>query len=110
MKAAQFIEAILQEQSISRGNHIMLKMGADFTYDNANSWYKSMDKLIDKINAEDDRFNVFYSDPVTYTKARADEGLRYTTKTDDFFPYSDRLHHFFPLNILHYIFIIFYFY
>ena len=73
VKAAQFIEAILQEQSISRGNHIMLKMGADFTYDNANSWYKSMDKLIDKINAEDDRFNVFYSDPVTYTKARADE-------------------------------------
>jgi hypothetical protein len=89
-KVQAFIAAILDEQSYSVGNNIMIKMGADFTWDNANTWYKSIDVLIRKINAADDRFNVFYSDPVKYTRARAAESLTWTDKTDDFFPYSDR--------------------
>lgn len=89
-KVQAFIAAILDEQSYSVGNNIMIKMGADFTWDNANTWYKSIDVLIRKINAADDRFNLFYSDPVKYTRARAAEALTWTDKTDDFFPYSDR--------------------
>jgi len=34
-----------------KGNHIMWTMGDDFTYQNANTWYKSMDMLIPAVNA-----------------------------------------------------------
>jgi len=89
-----FIAAIYEEQSHSVGNHVMIKMGADFTYDNANTWYKSMDVLIRRVNALDPQLHLFYSDPVQYTRARAAEGLTWTQKTDDFFPYSDSEHSF----------------
>ena len=63
----------------------MLKIGADFTWDNARTWFSSVDKLIKYINENDDRFNLFWSDPVTYTKARANEDIVWTNKYDDFF-------------------------
>ena len=94
VKAKAFIDAILEEQAISKGNNIMLKIGADFTWDNARTWFASVDKLIAYINANDDRFNLFWSDPVTYTKARAAEDIVWTNKDDDFFPYSDCEHGF----------------
>ena len=84
-----FIEA---ERLITRGNNIMLKLGADFVYDNAHSWFKSMDKLMKKVN-KDKRFNIFYSDPTTYMHAKAAEmNVIWPEKVDDFFPYSDQMH------------------
>lgn len=91
-KTQGFIDAILDEKSMSVGNHIMLKMGSDFAWDNAQTWFKSVDKLINKINAVRDDMELFWSDPVTYTEARAAEDLTWTQKTDDFFPYSDCQH------------------
>ena len=91
-KVDGLINAILEEQLHSRGNNIMLKMGSDFAWDNANSWFKSLDQLIEKVNAKDDRFHLFYSDPTTYTRARAAEQIVWPSKTDDFFPYSDAEH------------------
>ena len=94
-KAEAFVKAIYEEQQISLGNNIMMKMGADFTYSNANSWYKSIDMLIKYINEKySGELNLFYSDPVTYTKARAAENIVWPEKTDDFFPYSDASHTF----------------
>lgn len=61
---------------------------SDFQYENAREWYKNLDKLIHYVN-QDGRLNVFYSSPITYTEARQAEGLAWTTKTDDFFPYAD---------------------
>lgn len=89
-----YIDAILQEHSTSRGNNIMLEVGADFTGDNSHTWYKNMDILIEEVN-KDPRFHVFYSDPHTYTLARAAEtDIQWAVKTDDFFPYSDHQHAF----------------
>ena len=31
-------------------NHIMVTMGSDFHYSNANTWYKNLDKLIKYVN------------------------------------------------------------
>lgn len=91
---AGYIDAILTEHQTSRGNNIMLEAGADFTHDNSHTWFKSMDKLIARVNA-DPRFHIFYSDPLTYTKARAAEkNIQWSVKTDDFFPYSDHEHAF----------------
>ena len=55
------------------GNHIMLKMGSDFQYAAAHHWYKNLDKLIKLVNEKDDRFHLFYSDPLKYTVARSHE-------------------------------------
>ena len=70
----------------------MLKMGSDFHYTAANHWYKNLDKLIKYVNEKDSRFNLFYSNPTVYTDARAAEGLTWSVKTDDFFPYADCEH------------------
>jgi len=59
-KLKSFVDGILEEQSHSVGNNIMLKMGSDFAWDNARTWFKSLDKLIAAMNDYDDRFNVFY--------------------------------------------------
>ena len=32
--------------------HIMMKMGSDFQWENANAWYKNLDKLIKYVNAK----------------------------------------------------------
>jgi hypothetical protein len=40
------------------------------------------------VNAADKGLNVIYSTPSCYLKAVNDEGLTYSTKQDDFFPYG----------------------
>lgn len=94
-KMQKFIDGIIAEQNISRGNNIMLRMGADFVYQNAQAWYRSIDALIEHINAKDQRFNLFYSDPTSYMRARSMESeVVWPSKVDDFFPYSDTAHAF----------------
>lgn len=45
------------------GTHnVYFMMGSDFQYENANEWYKNLDKLIHHVNA-DGRVNMFYSNP-----------------------------------------------
>ena len=69
-------------------NHFQFKMGSDFQYENANEWFKNLDKLIHYVNL-DGRVNMFYSNPYAYTKAQSDANLTWTVKTDDFMPYAD---------------------
>ena len=81
----------------------MFTFGTDFNYQNANTWFKNMDKLIHYVNQDvrdgnyDDastahvpqtRFNAFYSTPTLYTQAKFDANITWTTKEDDFFPYA----------------------
>ncbi len=50
-------------------NHIIMTMGSDFQYENANLWYKNMDKLIKYVNAlqaKGSKVNVLYSTPSCY--------------------------------------------
>ena len=42
----QFIAAATEQAKHYNTSHIMLTMGSDFNYENANLWYKNMDKLI----------------------------------------------------------------
>ena len=78
-------------------------MGRDFDYGNALPWFLNMDKLKDYLNSNSN-YNVVYSSPSCYTKARNDLGFletaaQYTgesdmqaarkdlsVKTDDFLP------------------------
>ncbi|ETN65165.1 lysosomal alpha-mannosidase [Anopheles darlingi] len=84
----------LQAQSY-RTNNIILTMGGDFTYMDANVYFKNMDKLIKYTNARQSNgtnVNVFYSTPSCYLKALHDTGITWPTKSDDFFPYASDPH------------------
>lgn len=45
-----FIDETCSQAEHYRTNHIMLTMGSDFNYENANLWYKNLDKLIQYVN------------------------------------------------------------
>lgn len=36
----------------TRGNDIMLQMGGDFGFENANAWYKNLDSLIETVQRQ----------------------------------------------------------
>ena len=89
-------------------NHIIMTMGNDFEYQNANENFKNLDKLIHYVNIAVCHFymfdwlyswlyqqqdngsnvNVFYSTPSCYLYALNKAEKQWTSKTDDFFPYA----------------------
>uniref|UniRef100_A0A8C9TY53 Alpha-mannosidase n=1 Tax=Scleropages formosus TaxID=113540 RepID=A0A8C9TY53_SCLFO len=80
-----------------RTNHIIMTMGSDFQYENANLWYKNMDKLIRYVNAKQSqgsKVNVLYSTPSCYLQGLHQANLTWSVKMDDFFPYADGPHDF----------------
>lgn len=81
-------------QSLSlKTTHIMLTMGSDFQYSNANAWFKNMDKLMYHINqrqSNGSKLNLLYSTPSCYLYHVNKANVTWTQKTDDFFPYADR--------------------
>ena len=96
----------------------MMTMGQDFTYQNANEWFKNLDKLIKYVNAQvslsycflilqltlikqylqqanGSDVNIFYSTPSCYLYALNKANRTWTSKTDDFFPYAHVPHQYF---------------
>ena len=73
-------------------NQIMFTMGNDFNYMSGNMWFKNLDKMIKYANEMNDGVNFFYSTPSCYVKAKNEAGIKWPTKEDDFFPYSDDIH------------------
>ncbi|CAM4947282.1 unnamed protein product [Rotaria socialis] len=86
-----FIDAAhIQARSFTT-NHIMMTMGSDFHYENANEWFKNLEKLIKHVNAKQANgsdVNLLYSTPTCYLYALNNANKTWTTKTDDFFPIS----------------------
>ncbi|CAF0769192.1 unnamed protein product [Adineta ricciae] len=92
-----FIDTAHNEAYGFATNHIIMTMGSDFQYENANEWFKNMDKLIKYVNAQQANgsdVNVFYSTPSCYLYALNKADRLWTSKTDDFFPYSHHPHGF----------------
>jgi len=53
MKKASFLFVLIFIQASGFGtNHIIMTMGSDFQYENANQWFKNMDKLMKYVNAQ----------------------------------------------------------
>lgn len=46
----QFIEEVKFQAKSYATNHIMLTMGSDFQYKNADQWFTNLDKLIKYVN------------------------------------------------------------
>ncbi|KAL6724837.1 hypothetical protein Aduo_019692 [Ancylostoma duodenale] len=88
-KIATFVEHVRKQASFLRSSHVMLLMGSDFQYTNANTWYTNLDKLIRYVNGNATHgVHVFYSTPSCYVKALTDASTHLPTKSDDFFPYA----------------------
>ncbi|KAL3512072.1 hypothetical protein ACH5RR_024789 [Cinchona calisaya] len=85
-----FVAAALSQANITRTNHVMWTMGTDFKYQYATSWFRNLDKLIHYVN-EDGRVNALYSTPSIYTDAKYASNESWPVKTDDYFPYADRI-------------------
>ncbi|XP_036044539.1 lysosomal alpha-mannosidase isoform X3 [Onychomys torridus] len=85
-------------QQYYRTNHTVMTMGSDFQYENANMWFKNMDKLIRLVNeqqqAEGSKVHVLYSTPTCYLWELNKANLTWSVKEDDFFPYADGPHMF----------------
>ena len=50
-------------------NNLLFPMGTNFQYQDANAWFKNMDKLIKYVNKRQEKgsnVNVFYSTPTCY--------------------------------------------
>ncbi|CAH0546840.1 unnamed protein product [Brassicogethes aeneus] len=81
-------------------NNVIVTMGEDFNYQDANVWFKNMDLLIKYANerqAFGSKYNLIYSTPSCYVKAVYDETKgkkKWLTKSDDFFPYASDPHSF----------------
>ncbi|XP_035912888.1 lysosomal alpha-mannosidase-like [Anopheles stephensi] len=96
-KVDKFLYYVNLQAESYRTNNIILTMGGDFTYMDANVYFKNMDKLIKYTNAlqaNGSNVNVFYSTPSCYLKALHDMGITWPTKSDDFFPYASDPHSF----------------
>jgi hypothetical protein len=87
-RVEDFVQASQNIANAIADNNIILTMGSDFQHENANEWFKNLDKLIKYAN-QDGRVNAFYSTPTEYTHAKFASDLTWTVKTDDFFPYAD---------------------
>ncbi|XP_067011637.2 lysosomal alpha-mannosidase [Anabrus simplex] len=94
-KVTQFIRYAEVQAAAYSTNNIIMTMGEDFNYQDANMWFRNLDKIIRHVNSRqgnNSEVNVFYSTPSCYLKAVHDEGLTWTTKNDDFFPYASDAH------------------
>ncbi|XP_075939113.1 LOW QUALITY PROTEIN: lysosomal alpha-mannosidase [Anarhichas minor] len=93
----RFLAIANHQAKVYKTNHIIMTMGSDFQYENANLWYKNLDKLIRYVNAQQAdgiRVNVLYSTPSCYLQELHRANLTWALKTDDFFPYADNAHNY----------------
>jgi lysosomal alpha-mannosidase len=88
-KTQDFIQMVNERSSHYRTNHLLIPMGCDFQYTNANQNFYSMDNMITYINARYPNMTLFYSTPSEYIKAIKEADLSWPTRYDDMFPYAD---------------------
>uniref|UniRef100_A0A914IEA3 Alpha-mannosidase n=1 Tax=Globodera rostochiensis TaxID=31243 RepID=A0A914IEA3_GLORO len=99
-KLERFFNAVFAEVSVRPNGydegvkHVMLTMGGDFQYSNANMWFTQLDKLIAAVSSmpSSNNVTVFYSTPGCYVNALNEAQPHLPTKSDDFFPYANANH------------------
>ncbi|XP_030387439.1 lysosomal alpha-mannosidase-like isoform X2 [Scaptodrosophila lebanonensis] len=90
-----FFKFVTRMAESYRTPNLLLTMGEDFNYQNADMWYKNLDKLIKYANerqANGSNIHLLYSTPSCYLKSLHDAGITWPTKSDDFFPYASDPH------------------
>nr|XP_054773822.1 lysosomal alpha-mannosidase-like isoform X1 [Lytechinus pictus] len=95
-RVAAFTKYAKDQAAFFQTNNIIMTMGSDFQYENANAWYKNLDKLIKYVNAKEDEtgIHLLYSTPSCYVYNLNNANKIWTTKKEDFMPYGDAPHNF----------------
>ena len=73
--------------------HQLWACGTDFNFQNAEHWYRNLDKLIHYVNMNG-TINMFYSTPSIYTDEKKKWSGSYERRTDDIFPLGDHSHNY----------------
>eukprot|EP01134_Creolimax_fragrantissima_P000152 CFRG0152T1 len=91
----RFVDSAVLYANASITTNVMFPMGTDFTYRNAEPYFKNIDKIIHYLK-KDGRVNAFYSNPEIYTDAVLCEtrtrNYKWRVNRGDFFPYSHSPH------------------
>jgi len=85
-----FVHTVTSFSSFTAGSDVMVMMGTDFSYENAETWFRNIDKLIKYCN-QDGRVNVLYSTPSIYAAAKIGSTVL-PERNDDMMPYADDAH------------------
>ncbi|XP_055684931.1 lysosomal alpha-mannosidase isoform X1 [Lutzomyia longipalpis] len=96
-KLRAFFEYVQVQSMNYRTNNVIITSGGDFTYMDANVYFKNLDKLIrygNEAQKNGSNFNLVYSTPSCYLKSLHDAQIAWPTKTDDFIPYASDPHAF----------------
>lgn len=56
-QVTEFLDYCQRQASAYATDHILLTMGGDFTYQDANMWFKNMDKLIKCVSSAHSQLN-----------------------------------------------------
>ncbi|KAI3388800.1 hypothetical protein SNEBB_010787 [Seison nebaliae] len=98
-KLEEFIQIVNNQSKIYKTSDLIMTMGNDMNYVDANYWFSNLDILIEHINKKTQihGIHLFYSTPACYYKSLAisHQGeVQWSKKYDDFFPYAHRPHAF----------------
>ncbi|KAM9241653.1 lysosomal alpha-mannosidase-like [Dugong dugon] len=89
---AHFLNVATDQARHYRTNNIIMTMGSDFHYEQAQNWFENLDKLIRLVNAQQQangsQIHVLYSTPACYLRELNKANLSWSVKQDDFFPYA----------------------
>ena len=89
----QFVQNARTQAASFRTDHQMWACGDDFNYQNADHWYRNLDKTIHYVNLNG-TVNVFYSTPTLYVAEKKKADLTWEVRKDDIFPLGDAAHHY----------------
>uniref|UniRef100_A0A914C2F7 alpha-mannosidase n=1 Tax=Acrobeloides nanus TaxID=290746 RepID=A0A914C2F7_9BILA len=89
-KLSTFVNDLITYNKSMLHNHIMILMGDDFTYQDANMWFTNLDKLIKHLNQNySNILTASYSTPTCYAQAiKSISTIQWPQKYTDFFPYA----------------------
>lgn len=88
-KMVDFVNFVNDLTRNKKGQNIMIPMGCDFTYQNARSEFRQVERVIEYINQNNKRNMVLrMSTPSIYIDALKKENIKWPVKYDDAFPYS----------------------
>uniref|UniRef100_A0A7E4VQL4 Alpha-mannosidase n=1 Tax=Panagrellus redivivus TaxID=6233 RepID=A0A7E4VQL4_PANRE len=93
-KVNTLMDFVKGQVKAQRHNNVMVMMGGDFHYSDANLIYTNIDKLIEAANARTNETKVtfHYSTPSCYVKALAAAAPRLPQRSDDTFPHATANH------------------
>ena len=89
----KFVQNARAQANHTQSDHQLWALGSDFQYQDADHWYRNLDKLVHYVNLNG-TINAFYSTPSLYVDEKKKWAGTYELRTDDIFPLADNAHNY----------------